>query len=259
MCCSAVQCVTECCCSFDGVMQCVAVRHRCRVHMRPAPRPAKSVAVRCSLLLCVAVCFNVLLCVAVRCRASQMSCIYATCLQAIMGCCSVLLCVVAVRCSALQMSCTYATFSQARIGCCSVLQSAAVCCSVSQCVAACCSVLQCVAVRCRCNIYTRPFRRSSRGVAVCCSLWQRVAVCCHVLQRVAVRCSALQCVADVIQTRNLLAGHHRISEILARFSTWHSMAVTATSRAETATFRKEGPWYVMCEHCGGGDVSLHLS
>ena len=99
------------------------------------------------VLQCVAVCFSVLLCVAVRCRQSRCCSVvqfvvvrckesHGIYLDGCRVCCRVLQCA-AVGCIGLQRV----------AACCSVLQRVAACCSVLQCVAVCCSVLQCVAVR----------------------------------------------------------------------------------------------------------------
>ena len=90
----------------------------------------------------VAVCCNVLQCVAMCCSVFVVVC--CSVLQCVAVCCSVLQCV-AVCCSAV-------VSNDAGSVCCSVLQFVAGCCNVFvavscsmlQCVAVCCSVLQCV-------------------------------------------------------------------------------------------------------------------
>ena len=84
------------------------------------------VAVRCSVLQCVAVhCGGIVISTHVENIDTQDCC--CSVVQYVVVCCSVLQCV-EVRCS--------------------VLQCVAVCCSVLQCVAVRCSVLQCVAMCC---------------------------------------------------------------------------------------------------------------
>jgi len=59
------------------------------------------VAVRCNVLLCVAMCCCALQCVAVRCNVLQRVAVRCSAVQCVAMCCSALQCV-AVRCSVLQ-------------------------------------------------------------------------------------------------------------------------------------------------------------
>ena len=99
------------------VLQCITAWYRC-------------VAVRCSVLQCVAVCCSALSCVAVRYRV----------LQCVVVCCRC----VPLCCSMLQHVACVAV-------CCSVMQCVIVCCGVMQCVAVCCNVLQCITHSIKCS------------------------------------------------------------------------------------------------------------
>jgi len=85
------------------------------------------------------------------------------------------------------------------------LQYTSVCCSVFQCVAVFSSVLQCVAVCCSriCVFHifeTKSFASSKTAPSIYISVLQCVAVCCSVLHKLhlpytSVHCSVSQCVA----------------------------------------------------------------
>jgi len=66
-------------------------------------------------------------------------------LQCVAVCCDILRCVAVLQCVLRNAS---SLFTCRYFQGCSVLQCVAVCCSVMQCVAVCCSMLQCVAVYC---------------------------------------------------------------------------------------------------------------
>jgi len=133
----------------------------------------------------VAVCCNVLQCVATHCGTFWGGCPGHRLIR-VAVCCSVLQ-YVAVCCSMLQSVW------------CSVLQCAVARCCVLQCAAECCSVLQCVAAP------LGEFRPMC--VAMCCSMLQ--SVCCSVLQCGVACCNLLQCVAMCCSTSWRVCPRHR--------------------------------------------------
>ena len=118
----------------------------------------KCVAVYCSVLQGVTVCYSVLqrdiffkesrknvieiILLAHLCEVSRVA-VYRSVLHCVAVCRNVLQCV-AVRRSALQCVAVCCSALQCVAVRCSVLQCVVMCCSVLQCVAVCCSVLQCV-------------------------------------------------------------------------------------------------------------------
>ena len=140
------------------------------------------VAVNCSVLHCVVVCYSELQGLAVWCSV----------VQGVAVCCSVLQeCETRVAERDVQMASWWGA-------CCSVLQCVAACCSVLQRVAACCSVLQCgaaccsVSQECETRVAERDVQsfnlvrhvlqgRVLRGVVGRGGVLQYVAVCCSVL------------------------------------------------------------------------------
>ena len=128
-----------------------------------------SVAVLCSLLQSVVVCF------------SPMQSVYSTCLfqrRQWSVCCSLL------QCEYPPCFPTVAVLQSIAVYC-SLLQCVAVRCSTLQCVAVCCSVLQYIAVYCRvlqyaticCSVLQSVLQSVSVSFSVCCKVFQCVAVC----------------------------------------------------------------------------------
>jgi len=126
-----------------------------------------------SVWQCVAGCCSV-----VRCGAVCWQCVGGV----LAVCCNVLQCV-AARVSCPRPPCCVL---QCVAVCCSVLQCVAVCCSVLECwqrvgsvFIVCCSVLQCVAARVSCP-------RLPTSPAVCCRALQCAAICCSPLEQYVV-------------------------------------------------------------------------
>jgi len=164
------------------------------------------VAVRCSMLQCVAVFFPRHTSPSLTPCCSVWSCCSA--LQGVAVCCSVLQCI-AVCCSVLQCVAV----------CCNVVMSYQILASLHSCTMGCCKTLQHIATHCSTlqhtaahgNMLSYQILASSSNNAIVCSfgatpdksmssaslhsVLQCVAVCCSVLQCVAVCCSVLQCVA----------------------------------------------------------------
>jgi len=125
-----LQCVAVCCSAEDILL----LNILCSV-------TTETFDVSRSVLLCDAVCYSALQCVAVQTTFCYS--MYHTMFSNYRDLVHIMHCV-AVCCSVLQCVAV----------CCSVLQCVAVCCSVLQCAAVCCSVLQCAAVSCsvmQCN------------------------------------------------------------------------------------------------------------
>jgi len=148
----------------------------------------QSVAVCCSLLLCVAVCCCVLQSVAVCC--SLLLCVAVCCcvLQSVAVCCNLLLCV-AVCCCVLQSVAVCCSLLLCVAVCCCVLQSVAVCCSLSLCVAICCS--------CRPEFKTSFTLTTLQHTPAHCGTLQHTVTHCNTLQHVAKHRTFSSCVADM--------------------------------------------------------------
>jgi len=175
-------------------------------------------------LQCVAMCCNVLQCVAPHRPLKDASFIVAHATKEAVLCCSVLQCVAA---------------------CCSVLERVAVCCSMLQCVAMYYSVLQCATVCCsvlQCVASHRPRKdvshsriadkyikkkviilaQTTKEAVLCCSVLQCVTMCCSVLQCAAVCCSVLQRVAPHRPYKDV--SHSRIADKYIKKQDYHTRA-----------------------------------
>ena len=150
-------------------------------------RLLQCVAVRCSMLQCVAVCRNTQDINHSKWQKGFCYVLGCSLLQCVALCCSVSQCV-AVRCNALQCVAipkTSAILCGRRA---SALSYIAACCSLLQ-YAVRCSALQCVAIS-KTSIIPSDRRASALSyVAACCSVLHYVAVCCSALQCAAVRCN----------------------------------------------------------------------
>ena len=162
---------------------------RCRVF--------ECIAVWCSVLRCVAVCYcSVLLqCFAARAPAAAArgraaaGCAGVVCLSVLQCgavCCGVLLCIIPVFCCNVLLRAPLRLCGAGRMCRSCVLQCVAAWCAVLQYVAVCRStLLQCVvAAWCCCDYAGQDSCRMCRSRVLQCDVVSCVAVCCSVLQRV---------------------------------------------------------------------------
>ena len=218
--CSVLQCVAYNICRYTCVFMCIPVKQA--LFTTCVARDAgvtvwysmmQCVAVRCSALQRVAVCFGMFWYVTVRCSALHSTTytillLVLPILQCVAVCCNVLQCV-AVCCTVLHTPYFYLYCPS-----CSVLQCVAVCCNVLQCVAVCCSVLQSTTYTI--FLLVLPILQCD---AVCCSVLQWVAVSCSVLQCVTLCCSVLQClVVCCIQQKSIHMCIHVFSTANSRWT-----------------------------------------